>query len=159
MKRLSIAAIILAVVAIAGEAFIFATKKEDSEALLQRAIMADYRPDHAADHKLKTQGDEGMTLTLVQNPDILATLGTMKQEGQRLVGFALETDDEEANARRKLEKKNLDYIVLNSLRDKGAGFGVDTNRVTIIGRDGSRTETPLLSKADVAREIVRRCLR
>ena len=63
------------------------------------------------------------------------------------------------NGARKLEKKNLDYIVLNSLRDKGAGFGVDTNCVTIIGRDGSRTETPLLSKADVAREIVRRCLR
>ena len=129
-----------------------------SAAILSAAV-ADYRPDHTADHKLKKQGDEGMTLTLVQNPDILATLGTMKQEGQRLVGFALETDDEEANARRKLEKKNLDYIVLNSLRDKGAGFGVDTNRVTIIGRDGSRTETPLLSKADVAREIVRRCLR
>ena len=129
-----------------------------SAAILSAAV-ADYRPDHTADHKLKKQGDEGMTLTLVQNPDILATLGTMKQEGQRLVGFALETDDEEANARRKLEKKNLDYIVLNSLRDKGAGFGVDTNCVTIIGRDGSRTETPLLSKADVAREIVRRCLR
>ena len=128
-------------------------------AAILSAAVADYRPDHTADHKLKKQGDEGMTLTLVQNPDILATLGTMKQEGQRLVGFALETDDEEANARRKLEKKNLDYIVLNSLRDKGAGFGVDTNRVTIIGRDGSRTETPLLSKADVAREIVRRCLR
>ena len=127
-------------------------------AAILSAAVADYRPDHTADHKLKKQGDEGMTLTLVQNPDILATLGTMKQEGQRLVGFALETDDEEANARRKLEKKNLDYIVLNSLRDKGAGFGVDTNRVTIIGRDGSRTETPLLSKADVAREIVRRCL-
>ena len=75
-------------------------------AAILSAAVADYRPDHTADHKLKKQGDEGMTLTLVQNPDILATLGTMKQEGQRLVGFALETDDEEANARRKLAGKS-----------------------------------------------------
>lgn len=118
------------------------------------AAVADYRPESCADHKLKKQGDEGMTIRLVQNPDILATLGGMKREGQTLVGFALETDNEEANAQRKLEKKNLDYIVLNSLRDKGAGFGVDTNKVYIIGRDGSRTESPLLSKQEVARLII-----
>ena len=118
------------------------------------AAVADYRPSECADHKLKKQGSEGMTLELVQNPDILATLGTMKTKGQTLVGFALETDNEEANAQRKLEKKNLDYIVLNSLRDKGAGFGVDTNKVYIIARDGSRTESPLLSKREVARLIV-----
>lgn len=118
------------------------------------AAVADYRPESCADHKLKKQGDEGMTIRLVQNPDILATLGGMKHEGQTLVGFALETDNEEANAQRKLEKKNLDYIVLNSLRDKGAGFGVDTNKVYIIGRDGSRTESPLLSKQEVARLII-----
>ena len=118
------------------------------------AAVADYRPESCADHKLKKQGDEGMTLRLVQNPDILATLGGMKREGQTLVGFALETDNEEANAQRKLEKKNLDYIVLNSLRDKGAGFGVDTNKVYIIGRDGSHTESPLLSKQEVARLII-----
>ena len=123
-------------------------------AAILSAAVADYRPDHAADHKLKKQGDEGMTIHLVQNPDILATLGGMKRDDQRLIGFALETDDEEANARRKLEKKNLDYIVLNSLRDKGAGFGVDTNRVTILGRDGSRHETPLLSKKEIARVII-----
>ena len=123
-------------------------------AAILSAAVADYRPDHAADHKLKKQGDEGMTLHLVQNPDILATLGGMKRDDQRLIGFALETDDEEANARRKLEKKNLDFIVLNSLRDKGAGFGVDTNRVTILGRDGSRHETPLLSKKEIARVII-----
>ena len=122
------------------------------------AAVADYRPESASDHKLKKQGDEGMTLTLVQNPDILATLGTMKQAGQRLIGFALETDNETANAQRKLEKKNLDYIVLNSLRDAGAGFGVDTNRVTIMGRDGSSHTTPLLSKAQVAEEIISHCL-
>ena len=128
------------------------------QAAILAAAVADYRPDHAADHKLKKQGDEGMTLTLVQNPDILATLGRMKQEGQRLIGFALETDNEMANAQRKLEKKNLDYIVLNSLRDEGAGFGVDTNRVTIIGRDGTTHTTPLLTKVQVAEEIVKHCL-
>ena len=128
------------------------------QAAILSAAVADYRPEHAADHKLKKQGDEGMTLTLVQNPDILATLGKMKQEGQRLIGFALETDNEITNAQHKLEKKNLDYIVLNSLRDKGAGFGVDTNRVTIIDRDGTTHTTPLLSKAEVAEEIINHCL-
>lgn len=118
------------------------------------AAVADYRPAMQADHKLKKQGDEGMTLELVQNPDILATLGTMKTERQRLVGFALETDNEEANAQSKLRRKNLDYIVMNSLRDAGAGFGTDTNKVTILGADGSRREVGLCSKDDVAREII-----
>ena len=118
------------------------------------AAVADYRPAECADHKLKKNGSEGMHLELVQNPDILATLGGMKTGAQTLVGFALETDNEEANAQHKLEKKNLDYIVLNSLRDKGAGFGVDTNKVTIIGRDGSHNESPLLSKQEVAHLII-----
>ncbi len=118
------------------------------------AAVADYRPSECADHKLKKNGSEGMHLDLVQNPDILATLGSMKTDKQTLVGFALETDNEEANAQRKLEKKNLDYIVLNSLRDKGAGFGVDTNKVTIIGRNGSRKESPLLTKQEIAKLIV-----
>ena len=118
------------------------------------AAVADYRPSECADHKLKKNGSEGMHLDLVQNPDILATLGTMKTDRQTLVGFALETDNEEANAQHKLEKKNLDYIVLNSLRDAGAGFGVDTNKVTIISRNGNRKESPLLSKKEVAQLIV-----
>ena len=118
------------------------------------AAVADYRPAECADHKLKKNGSEGMHLDLVQNPDILATLGSMKQEGQTLVGFALETDHELENAQGKLERKNLDYIVLNSLRDQGAGFGVDTNKVTILGRDGSRKESPLMSKREVARMII-----
>ena len=118
------------------------------------AAVADYRPSECADHKLKKNGSEGMHLDLVQNPDILATLGGMKTDKQTLVGFALETDNEEANAQHKLEKKNLDYIILNSLRDKGAGFGVDTNTVTIIGRDGSRKESPLMSKQEVANLII-----
>lgn len=128
------------------------------QAAILSAAVADYRPEFTADHKLKKQGDAGMTLNLVQNPDILATLGTMKTEGQTLIGFALETNDELANAQRKLEKKNLDFIVLNSLRDPGAGFGVDTNRVTIISRSGATHTTPLLSKAKVAEEIVAQCL-
>jgi phosphopantothenoylcysteine decarboxylase/phosphopantothenate--cysteine ligase len=118
------------------------------------AAVADYRPKETADHKLKKQGDEGMTLTLVQNPDILATLGQMKKEGQTLVGFALETDNELQNAHDKLRRKNLDYIVMNSLRDKGAGFGTDTNKVTLIAADGSQQEMPLMSKAEVARHII-----
>lgn len=127
-------------------------------AAILSAAVADYRPEQTADHKLKKQGDEGMTLKLVQNPDILATLGTMKQAGQTLVGFALETDNEQANAQRKLEKKNLDYIVLNSLRDEGAGFGVDTNRVTIMSRTGDAYTSGLMSKREVAELIVHRCL-
>ncbi len=124
-----------------------------SGAILSAAV-ADYRPAEQADHKLKKQGDAGMTLNLVQNPDILATLGGMKGDSQTLVGFALETDNELSNAESKLQRKNLDYIVLNSLRDKGAGFGVDTNKVTILARDGSRRESPLMSKREVARMIV-----
>ena len=118
------------------------------------AAVADYRAAEQADHKLKKQGDEGMTLRLVQNPDILATLGTMKRDGQRLVGFALETDNELQNAEGKLRRKNLDFIVMNSLRDAGAGFGVDTNKVTILGADGSRKESPLMTKTEIARLIV-----
>ena len=121
------------------------------------AAVADYRPEHTADHKLKKQGDNGMTINLVQNPDILATLGKMKQDGQKLIGFALETDNEHANACEKLKRKNLDHIVLNSLRDKGAGFGVDTNLVTIIDRDGRSHSTDLLSKKEVAEVIVKHC--
>ena len=139
----------------AREMYAAATKlfPQCTGAILSAAV-ADYRPAETADHKLKKQGSKGMTLTLVQNPDILATLGTMKQAGQRLIGFALETDHELENAQGKLQRKNLDYIVMNSLREEGAGFGVDTNRVHIIARDGSRTDSPLLSKQDIARLIV-----
>ena len=118
------------------------------------AAVADYRPAEQADHKLKKQGNEGMTLHLVQNPDILATLGSTKREGQVLVGFALETDHEMQNAEGKLKRKNLDYIVLNSLRDAGAGFGVDTNKVTILASDGNHKALPLASKGEIARQIV-----
>lgn len=138
----------------AREMYEAATKifPECKGAILSAAV-ADYRPEHTADHKLKKQGDQGMTLNLVQNPDILATLGSMKREDQMLVGFALETNDEFANAQRKLERKNLDYIVLNSLRDAGAGFGVDTNKVTIISRNGDVHHGQLKSKREVADDV------
>ncbi|MCQ2283078.1 MAG: bifunctional phosphopantothenoylcysteine decarboxylase/phosphopantothenate--cysteine ligase CoaBC [Bacteroidales bacterium] len=143
----------------AREMFAAATEIFPScQAAILSAAVADYRPEQTADHKLKKQGDSGMTLNLVQNPDILATLGKMKDDKQRLIGFALETDNELENAHRKLEKKNLDFIVLNSLRDKGAGFGVDTNRVTIIGRNGSMHTSDLLPKSQVAEEIIKTCL-
>ena len=120
------------------------------------AAVADYRPAECADHKLKKQGDSGMTLTLVQNPDILATLGGMKTAGQTMVGFALETDHEIENAQGKLQRKHLDFIVMNSLRDAGAGFGTDTNKVTILSADGGSWQSPLLSKQEIARQIVKK---
>ncbi|MBQ0016394.1 MAG: bifunctional phosphopantothenoylcysteine decarboxylase/phosphopantothenate--cysteine ligase CoaBC, partial [Bacteroidales bacterium] len=127
---------------------------ESCQGAVLSAAVADYRPDTCADHKLKKQDDNGMTLHLVQNPDILATLGKMKQDNQLLIGFALETDNELTNAKTKLTKKNLDFIVLNSLRDEGAGFGVDTNKVTFIHRDGETVALPLMSKQKVAQAIV-----
>ena len=122
------------------------------DAAVLSAAVADYRPAVQASSKIKRTGG-GMTIGLEANPDIAATLGKSKKEGQRLAGFALETNDAEANARLKLEKKNLDFIVLNSLEDKGAGFSCDTNKVTIIDREG-KSEYPLKSKADVAKDVV-----
>lgn len=116
------------------------------------AAVADYRPAVQASSKIKRTG-EGMTIDLEANPDIAATLGRAKKEGQCLAGFALETDNAEENALKKLEKKNLDFIVLNSLEDEGAGFSCDTNKVTIIDRNG-KNAYPLKSKAGVARDVV-----
>lgn len=125
------------------------------DAAILSAAVADYRPSEQAQEKIKKQGDQGMRIELVQNPDILATLGTMKREGQRLVGFALETHNEEQNATSKLQRKNLDFIVLNSLRDEGAGFGTDTNKITIINTNGVVGTSTLKSKREVARDIVK----
>lgn len=127
---------------------------QSCNAAILSAAVADFRPDHAADYKIKKQSDtDDMTLHLVQNPDILATLGKSKRDNQFLIGFALETDNELDNARKKLEKKNLDFIVLNSLHDKGAGFGHDTNKVTIIDRNGNIQHGELKSKQLVAKDI------
>ncbi len=118
------------------------------------AAVADYAPAEVADRKIKREHSEVPVIHLVKNPDIAATLGSRKRPGQILVGFALETDHELDNAAEKLRRKNLDMIVLNSLRDKGAGFGTDTNKVSIIRRDGSREDFGLKSKREVAADIV-----
>ncbi|MBR4118631.1 MAG: bifunctional phosphopantothenoylcysteine decarboxylase/phosphopantothenate--cysteine ligase CoaBC [Bacteroidales bacterium] len=124
----------------------------DADIAIMCAAVADYAPKEYSATKIKRTGD--LTIELVPNPDIAATLGEIKKENQILAGFALETNDEEANAQSKLKKKNLDYIVLNSLADKGACFGYDTNKVTIIGKSGEKESYPLKSKREVAKDIV-----
>lgn len=123
------------------------------QAGIMAAAVADYRPAQRADEKIKKK-DDYMTIELVRNPDIAAALGRRKKTGQRLVGFALETTDGEANAQGKLLRKNLDFIVLNSLQDTGAGFGVDTNKVTIFAADNKIHHFELKSKSEVARDII-----
>ena len=123
----------------------------DADGAVMCAAVADYTPAIVADKKLK-KSDDDMRIELVRTKDIAAELGKSK-ENRTLVGFALETDNEEANAEGKLERKNLDFVVLNSLRDKGAGFGGNTNKVTLIDRNGSE-EYPLMSKREVAAVIV-----
>lgn len=134
----------------------------DSDAAILCAAVADYRPEQVAERKIKREEKGKMTLRLVPNQDIAASLGAMKREGQILVGFALETDDEVSHAESKLRRKNLDFIVLNSLRDPGAGFRCDTNKIAILDNVGTRTSFPLKSKREVASDIVDRlvtCLR
>ncbi len=122
-----------------------------SDAAILCAAVADYTPAVVADNKIKRKGE--MTLTLKPTQDIAAALGAIKRPDQRMVGFALETNNEFSNAQDKLERKNLDFIVLNSLRDEGAGFGYDTNKVTLIDRKESQP-LPLQSKKDVAKAII-----
>lgn len=121
-----------------------------SDGAVMCAAVADYTPANVSDTKIK-KGDGGLTIELRRTRDIAAELGARKG-GRVLVGFALETDDEEAHAEAKLTKKNFDFIVLNSLRDPGAGFRGDTNKVTLIDRAG-REELPLMSKREVAARI------
>ena len=126
----------------------------DSDAAILCAAVADYRPEIQSDEKIKREKTGDITMHLVPNPDIAAALGKMKQAGQRLVGFALETTNEVAHATEKLERKNLDFIVLNSLKDKGAGFRCDTNKVSILEANGKLTEYPVKPKNEVAGDIV-----
>lgn len=124
---------------------------KEADGAVMCAAVADYTPKCVADQKLK-KSDNDMSIELKRTKDIAKELGATK--GDRiLVGFALETNDEEANAEGKLKRKNLDFIVLNSLRDKGAGFGGDTNKITLIDANGSQ-EHPLMSKREVASIIV-----
>lgn len=119
------------------------------------AAVADFTPSHVAKEKIKKQsGQNEMALSLTTTTDIAATLGKTKTLNQKLVGFALETCDEQNHALHKLQSKNLDLIVLNSLQDKGAGFGVDTNKVSLLFANGTKKDVPLLSKEDIADCIV-----
>lgn len=119
------------------------------------AAVADYKPAKRAVEKIKkTDENLNLTLELTRTPDIAAALGKMKKAGQVIVGFALETENELSNARSKLQSKNFDLIVLNSLKDPGAGFGYDTNKITIIGRNALQKEFNLKSKKEAASDIV-----
>ena len=118
------------------------------------AAVADYRPTQQEDNKIKRKDKEDITIKLTPNPDIAATLGKIKKDNQIIVGFALETTNEENNALKKIKNKNFDFIVLNSLNDTGAGFGVDTNKVTIISKQGDKTIFNLKSKLEVAKDII-----
>ena len=124
---------------------------EDADVFVAAAAVADYKPKTVANQKIK-KNDESLSLELTKTEDILASLGQQKQD-QKLIGFALETNNEEENARKKLKKKNLDFIVLNSLNDKGAGFKGDTNKISIIYPDRKK-DFDLKSKSEVAKDIL-----
>ncbi|HEX8060055.1 MAG TPA: bifunctional phosphopantothenoylcysteine decarboxylase/phosphopantothenate--cysteine ligase CoaBC [Cyclobacteriaceae bacterium] len=119
------------------------------------AAVADFKPSTTADQKIKkTDKQAGLTLELIKTHDIASELGKVKKPGQVIVGFALETENEKANAQKKLVAKNFDFIVLNSLQDAGAGFGHDTNKVTIFGKNDFAKEFSLRSKKEIAADIV-----
>lgn len=118
------------------------------------AAVADFTPSTITDRKIKREGSGGMHLDLQPTQDIARELGRMKQKGQKLIGFALETDHEIEHAQGKLQRKNLDFIVLNSLRNSGAGFAHDTNQITLLFADGTRKDFGLKSKTEVASDIV-----
>lgn len=126
----------------------------DADAAILCAAVADYRPETEAAQKIKREQTGEMTLRLVPNKDIAAELGMQKRPDQVLAGFALETNNEMQNAQAKLQRKNLDFIVLNSLQQEGAGFQCDTNKVTIISDCGEAKEYPLKSKQKVAGDII-----
>ncbi len=138
-----------------AEQMFVATQAEftNADITILSAAVADYTPAHPADRKIKKK-EATFQIDLTKTVDIAATLGQQKRTGQWMMGFALETDNEEENARKKLISKNLDWIVLNSLRDTGAGFGHDTNKITVIDKAGQTLNFDLKSKADVARDLL-----
>lgn len=125
---------------------------DDSDIIIKAAAVADYTPETVAEEKIKKQSDES-SLSLVRTTDILKWLGENRKDGQFLCGFSMETENMLENSRNKLEKKNIDMIVANNLRTEGAGFGVDTNVVTIITKEDT-TELPQMQKEAVAGEIL-----
>jgi phosphopantothenoylcysteine decarboxylase/phosphopantothenate--cysteine ligase len=118
------------------------------------AAVADFRPSHYSNNKIKREGGASCALELTPNRDIAAALGQMKTARQSLIGFALETENETLHAMEKLKKKNLDFIVLNSLNDAGAGFRSDTNKVTLLNAQGEAKVFPLKTKREVAEDII-----
>ena len=126
------------------------------DAAILCAAVADFTPEIVADQKIKRKGE--MTIRLIPTQDIAAALGRIKRPEQMLIGFALETNDEEDNARSKMQRKNFDFIVLNSLQDEGAGFRHDTNKITIINKE-SIIKYPLKSKKECADDIVENLLK
>jgi phosphopantothenoylcysteine decarboxylase/phosphopantothenate--cysteine ligase len=126
---------------------------EKADVIIMAAAVSDYTPKHKAEQKIKKNQEE-IELELEKTTDILKWLGSQKLTKQFLVGFALETENEKENAKAKLARKNLDLIVLNSLRDEGAGFGFDTNQVTLIDKNNIELEVPLQPKAEVAKVIL-----
>ncbi|MDY6122702.1 MAG: bifunctional phosphopantothenoylcysteine decarboxylase/phosphopantothenate--cysteine ligase CoaBC [Porphyromonas sp.] len=126
---------------------------DQADIAVMSAAVADYRPAEVATQKIKREDKQAMEIRLVANPDIAATLGARKKDHQILVGFALETQSGINEAKKKIERKGLDAIVLNSLQDEGAGFGGDTNKVTIIDHSGDSISYPLKSKECVAEDI------
>lgn len=125
----------------------------DADIIVMAAAVADYKPEQAATGKIK-KDSASLNITLVGTKDILSEMGKAKKKTQLLAGFALETDNELENAKSKLQKKNLDFIFLNSLNDAGAGFNTDTNLLTIITPDGKVSQTALKPKREIAKEIV-----
>jgi len=123
---------------------------------IMAAAVADFRPAEVANQKIK-KANSNPILELVQNPDILKTIGELKQPNQKVVGFALETQQEEENAKQKLASKNLDLIVMNSLNDPGVGFGTDQHKVTLFFKDGRVSATPYVSKKEIAQLILQAC--
>ena len=121
------------------------------------AAVADFTPEQSQDAKIK-RGEGDMVIRLKPTEDIAATLGKMKGRGQFIAGFALETDNEVENAKGKLKRKNLDLIILNSLRDEGAGFGHQTNRITIIDSNNNIDKFELKSKDEVASDILKKII-
>jgi len=126
---------------------------QNSDIGIFSAAVADYRPSHPADSKIKKKDDK-LTIELIKNPDILHWSGQNKTEQQYLVGFALETDNEIENAKGKVARKNLDLLILNSLNDKGAGFGHDTNKVTFVKPNNNLTNFELKPKSEMAKDII-----
>lgn len=128
----------------------------DCQGAILSAAVADYRVKDVSDVKLKKKaGEDTFTLELVKNKDILASLGAIKKEKQVLGGFSLETHNEIAFAQEKLKKKNCDFIVLNSLKDEGAGFATDTNKISLLSSDSDSIQSfPLKNKKEVAEDIV-----